>query len=552
MKNVKRISVFKAMLLVCLFATAAAASAPEPQYWPTCPDPQNIAPVQALGGIIINGRSSVVWNGQNFAVVWMDNSGRRLHFQKVFADGTLCGAEVIPSTLTTAWSYSPSLVWTGSGYGVAWVVESGTGFNQVYFARLHADGTLNGAEVKASFNGSTETAHSIAPSLAWNGTYYAVVWHDERNGGTNRDIFATTFDSSGAMVVHDVAMCTESNHQQYPSISWAEGSNMYVIVWQDLRSNTKYEIYSSWLTGTGAHPPSSSTVLLVSGLDDSTGPALADSGNWLGLTWKDTRDGNDEVYFARISPGGDTKIGSDVRLTNDSSSSNDPFAVWTGAEYGVFWDDFRSGTYETWFQRVSAGGTPQGVNTQVGAGTGLLWSQAAFAHYGYLATGTYGLSANYAIPWGCNDDASPPTCPHNFYAYSVSGTTAVVAWIPSVEDATDIAYYEVYRNSVLIARTSATLFADTELTPGATYNYYIRPVNAAQLVNGACTESIYLKTNATLTLKVDKSDPDARLKWTDASMSTYNVYRGTDPQVMQKIGEMGDSSLMTRTSCWTT
>jgi len=60
----------------------AVAGSPTPQYWPTCGSPQNIAPMQTLGGFAPNMRSAVVWNGQNYAVVWVDSSGLSPPFPK--------------------------------------------------------------------------------------------------------------------------------------------------------------------------------------------------------------------------------------------------------------------------------------------------------------------------------------------------------------------------------------------------------------------------------------------------------------------------------------
>ena len=69
-----------------------------------------------------------------------------------------------------------------------------------------------------------------------------------------------------------------------------------------------------------------------------------------------------------------------------------------------------------------------------------------------------------------------------------------------------------------------------------TYGYAIQPVNAWQLQNSACTTTIYVKTNSSLTLTMNKSNPNAVLNWTDAGFNNYNVFRGNFPQVMGQIG----------------
>ncbi len=537
----KKVMVVFAWLFVVLIVGAAWASAPpEPDYVPLCGSPQDIAPLQAAGGSIVYQRSDVVWNGKDYAVAWVDIADSRLHFRRFFADGTPAAAGVVPSTLSSS-SDAPSLVWNGSGYGVAWVARPGT-YEQIYFARLDANGALIGNEVKASFVGSSETVDCSYPSLAWSGSGYCVAWHDYRNG--TYDIFATLLNSNGTIAnsgaSHDLVLCNATNNQYYPSVAWSKGAGIYKTVWEDYRIGSHYEIWGASLTPSGVI--TKDTTALVSGASSSYSPALCDTGNGLGLAWYDYRDSNYEIYFARLTASG-AKLGTDLRLTNDTAYSLDPRIVWTGAEYGVFWQDNRSGNYDLWFQRVSAAGAAIGSNTQVTATSDMESPGAAFARYGYLATGTIYSGANFVQAWGCNY-AYPPPCPENLVAYNVTGSTATISWLPAIDNYTDIAYYQVYRNNTLVGQTSDTYFTDTGLNANTTYEYAVRTVNAAQYISTGCGtgSSIYVKSNAALTLTVNKSQPDAVLSWTDASMNNYNVFRGTSPQVMQQIGSTSGQS----------
>ena len=73
------------------------------------------------------------------------------------------------------------------------------------------------------------------------------------------------------------------------------------------------------------------------------------------------------------------------------------------------------------------------------------------------------------------------------------------------------------------------------MPPGRFFS--IQPVNAAQNQNTACTASLYVRTNASLTLTMNKASvDDAGLDWTDAGFNNYNIFRGTRPQVMSQIG----------------
>jgi hypothetical protein len=47
----------------------------------------------------------------------------------------------------------------------------------------------------------------------------------------------------------------------------------------------------------------------------------------------------------------------DVRITNDAGISQSPILAWTGAEYGVAWYDYRDGNSEIYFARLYPDGT---------------------------------------------------------------------------------------------------------------------------------------------------------------------------------------------------
>jgi hypothetical protein len=539
----KRRTLFVALIIfagIMTFAQSVESSGPQPEYWPVCANPQNIAPAQFMGGPAAAYRSSMAWNGKDYGTAWMEYSGSgRPYFRRFFADGTPNGPAVIISTMQS--DGSPKIVWNGNGYGVAWKSYDGS-YYQVYFARLDMTGNIISGPTKVSFAGMTETAHSFNLDMAWSGSGYCVVWTDARNG--NNDIFATLLDNSGEITYSDTAISTASSFQDLPRIAWSTAQGgMYQIVWMDYRSGTEYQIYGDTLSPDNwtfgwcqlTYDPASYFALY---------PVAASMGNGMGMAWDDTRDGNEEIYFARLDSSG-CKLGSDLRITNNTNVSTYPAIVWTGAEFGLFWQDNRTGNFETWFQRISPAGATIGGNIQVTGSSDTKWPDAAFAKYGYGVTGANSGGGNYINIWGCAADTTPPSCPDGLAAYGISGTTATIDWVPSLEYETDIAYYEVYRNGALLARTSSDYYNDLSLSPNTTYQYYIRAVNAAGLgTTGCTTNTIYTKTNASFTLLMDKSsDPSAHLYWNDGGLNNYSVFRGTSPQVMSQIGSTSGQTM---------
>ncbi len=325
----------------------------------------------------------------------------------------------------------------------------------------------------------------------------------------------------------------------------AAGTGGFVVAWMDYHSGTHYDIWTALVYGTEIVNYVNDAVAESSSSYHAYYPHLATAPGFLGLAWDDNRSGNYDIYFDVLNFQGCPQ-GSPLQLTTNTADQYLPYVCWTGSEFGVFWADYRANGNlpQVWFQRVSAGGALQGSNVQATNGMDALYPAAAFAKLGYLVVGDANQSQSYAEAFGCNYPYPPP-CPSNVVAYGVTGTSATISWLPSSDPYTDIAYYQLYRNSQPLVQTASTYYTDGTLTAGTTYQYAVEAVNAADLVSSACgsTNSIYVKTNASLTLMVNKQAPDAILSWTDSQpLNSCNVFRGTRPQVMQQIGTASGSN----------
>ncbi|MFH1438207.1 MAG: hypothetical protein ABIJ56_21040 [Pseudomonadota bacterium] len=97
-------------------------------------------------------------------------------------------------------------------------------------------------------------------------------------------------------------------------------------------------------------------LVITSEYSTSTDPSLAFTGSEFGVVWNDTRDGNHEVYFARVSLDGE-KIGSDVRMTFDTGTSTRQSLAFSGSVFGLAWQDMRSASgMNVYFTRISTTG----------------------------------------------------------------------------------------------------------------------------------------------------------------------------------------------------
>jgi hypothetical protein len=534
---------------ITLPAWAAAAASPRlPDYYPTCPSPQPSAP-QHPGGGTTNARNAVVWNGRDFATVYLDYNDARLHFRRYYADGSPVGPSAVVSTLFGNYgdTSGPALAWSGSEYLAVWSAKAPSDGSSwvIYAVRLAADGTPIGSDIRVSYVGTppSGTLYAVEPAAASSGNGFMIAWTDARNApGNGFDVYATFLNPDGSIgnggAAHDVAIDNFPTPQQHTAIVWSPASGRYMTALEDSSVGGRSNILTNACSQSGVCTGETLAVTDASG--GSYRPSLADNGYGFGLTWDDNRAGNFEVYFTQLDLAG-YKAGPDVRVSNNASFSGFSRLVWTGAEYGIFWADNLSGIYSGYYQRMSSGGSLIGSGVPVTAG-GLsaccFYIDAAFGRYGMLLVGSTGTSSqgNLIVPVGCSGDVTSPSCPANPLAYNVTGNSATFSWAPSVDNESDIAYYNVYQNNALVAKTDDTFYNAAGLGLNTTYNFYVQPVNAYQLVNGGCAASVYVHTNASLTLTVNKSDPSTALAWTNVSLNNYNVFRGANPQVMSLIG----------------
>jgi len=157
----------------------------------------------------------------------------------------------------------------------------------------------------------------------------------------------------------DVRITSDGSNSGYPSLIWT-GSE-FGVSWHDSRDGDS-EIYFTRISPLGSKLGGDERITNYIG--NSSVSSLTWTGSEFVVSWEDERFGNDEIYFTRISAGG-TEIGDDTRITIDGADSWEPSLTWTGSEFGASWTDYRDGNWEVYFTRISAGGTEIGDDTGI-------------------------------------------------------------------------------------------------------------------------------------------------------------------------------------------
>jgi len=246
---------------------------------------------------------SLVWNGAGYGLAWEDerDGHGEIYFARLNPWGRKIGEDVRVSQAT--YPNGPSLVWTGTGYGVVWR-EWSCGGDEIRFARLDASGNKLNPEVEVK-----HACYLLHPSLAWNGSQYGVVWEDACDSpGNDMDVYFTRLDSTGD-TLGDVARITyQPSDLKYPSPVWADSE--YGVAWS---GDTK--MYLTRLTALGYKIGDYQLSSDVSDMSYANRSSLVWTGTQYGVAWADMRDGNPEIYFARMECS-----------CNDADDDNDGFS----------------------------------------------------------------------------------------------------------------------------------------------------------------------------------------------------------------------------------
>jgi len=140
---------------------------------------------------------------------------------------------------------SPSVAFDGTDYLVVWEDYRNNSWD-IYGARVDTSGiVLDPSGIPISvINGDQEE-----PSVAFDGVNYLVVWQDNRNG-SDYDIYCARVSKSGIVIdTLEIPVCTALNHQKSPSVLF-DGRD-YLIVWEDYRNGYYSDIYGVRLDTSG-------------------------------------------------------------------------------------------------------------------------------------------------------------------------------------------------------------------------------------------------------------------------------------------------------------
>jgi hypothetical protein len=494
-----------------------------------------IAVVSATGASATG--TTVAWDGAAYGVSWVDNrsGGYEVYFARISSDGTvLVPAVQVTNAINNRWS--TCIVSTGTGYGLVWE-DWRSGNYDIYFIPISKDGVL-GTELLVA----TGSGDSRYPSIVWTGVEYGVAWRDSAT--TTLDIYFQRISAAGALIGTATQVTSDAGSSGYPSL--ASANNQYGVAWEDDRDGD-INVFFARLDSAGALIAGSEIRVTADDAYSSRYPSLAWNGTEYGVAYQDNRTPTVNLYFSRISAAG-AKVGGDVRVTTEATSSTDPTLVWTGSEYGVVWADVRAGNSHIYYATLDPEGSKLGADRALtfGATTDNLPSQAVGGH---------GLGVVYRLDGttddirfmglGCGSlDTSPPPCPASPAEIARTSTTLTLGWGPSQETESDFGHYAIYRDGSLVGATLNTTWTDSSFDPAAGPVYIVSATNAAGFASPGCDSvdtADHVQPSCVGGLMASVSGGTVTLHWVQAwddksGVKEYRVYRNGSLRATIAVG----------------
>ena len=185
------------------------------------------------------------------------------------------------------------------------------------------------------------------------------VWDDSLRSGT-WDIYAQRISGNGVVrwPINGIPVRVAQGPQHNPK-AVPDGQGGAIVVWEDGTSGSR-DINAQRIDSTGARLWDTLGVSVIRSTGDQTGIQLvSDDAGGVIVTWKDNRNGNNDIYAQRLNPNGqclwDT-LG--VQVCVWSGEQTVPVMCQDGASGAVIaWQDTRNGNNDIYAQRVSASGS---------------------------------------------------------------------------------------------------------------------------------------------------------------------------------------------------
>jgi phosphodiesterase/alkaline phosphatase D-like protein len=367
----------RALAHLALSCAAAALLAAAPRAAAQAVSPLDLS---ALASGVEATHPAVAFDGTSFLLVWEE--GLRIRGARLDVGGALVGTsfEIAPPADGLAAQRAPAVAAGASGgFLVVWTEDAGTqSLSDVRGARVSAQGIVLDA---GGFDVSTVLAGGLlepAPgpqaraAVAAGGAGFLVVWEDGRDPLAGPDVFGARVDAGGSVLDPDgIAIARRAPAERAPSLAWNGVS--YLVVWEDVPAAGAADVLAARVSAAGVADPA---FPISDAAGDQVEPAVASDGASFLVAWNDARSGTWEIAAARVGAAG---VLDPAGLTLGAAGAAAPHAV--SGDAGGYLVAYERGAAAL-ARRLAADGSLGAERTLDAAGVVLPGQALAFAGLG--------------------------------------------------------------------------------------------------------------------------------------------------------------------------
>jgi len=277
-------------------------------------------------------RPSVAFDGTNFLAVWTDDRREDLtpglYGERFAPDGTILDTAPFLISHAPGGQTGARVAFGGSYYLVVWL-DNRNPSQCVYAARVSRAGVVMDT---AGIGVSPPTLQDMPPDVASDGDNFLVVWNDIYVG-QDCDIRGARVSQAGTVLdPAGITICNAAHYQYEACVAF--GDSNYLVAWGDERDGGMYDavVFAARVSRQGV-------VLDHNGFRVKSNPAYwkapavaSDGQDWL-LVWSDVDSVG--ICQARVSSSGQVLDSNRVPLTR--ASYTPPIVRWAGPSYIVLW-----------------------------------------------------------------------------------------------------------------------------------------------------------------------------------------------------------------------
>jgi hypothetical protein len=311
-----------------------------------------------------------------YCVVWQDGRSQQTWdiYGQLLARSGQFASSALPIFSGPFHDEAPAVAGHGSGsqFMVAYERDIlGSGYDQIFASTVTGGAAISGSfAVRNAYN--TRAGAAIVHASGSNEYFVTLTDHYAQ---TQPDILAQRVRSDGTVVGSLIVVSQGRKGQEVPGVAFNSSRNEYLVVWQDYRSGSDYDVYGRRVSATGALMGQELIIASQGALNGEPKVAHNSRSDEYLVVWQEIRSATSgyDIYAQRVGGGGDLR-GSAIFISRNTATINEGRAVVAYNpivdEYLVVWHAFTDGQWRIWGQRVSAAGQLPGSNYLISASSG--------------------------------------------------------------------------------------------------------------------------------------------------------------------------------------